>query len=132
MRLRFDPVLFVCQCFRRGALRPDPGPGGVLREGCQQGDPAGAAGRQLPAPEWHRASGPEGKTPTSSFLRVHQLQKHLNNKKTNKQNRTASRSHSFDDVMETLVSDTCFRTKQLCFCPPPAGEHPVLQSGRRL
>lgn len=42
------------------ALWPHTGPGNVLREGCQQCDPASAAGCQLPAPKWHRASWPQG------------------------------------------------------------------------
>lgn len=52
----FTVAVFSDQCFRRGAFRPYSGQGGLLREGCQQRDPAGAAGRQLPAPERHRAS----------------------------------------------------------------------------
>lgn len=52
----FTVVVCSDQCFRRGAFRPYSGQGGLLREGCQQRDPAGAAGRQLPAPERHRAS----------------------------------------------------------------------------
>lgn len=58
MRLKIEMfTVVVCsdQRFRRRAFRPYSGPGGLLREGRQQRDPAGAAGRQLPAPERHRA-----------------------------------------------------------------------------
>lgn len=39
------------QCFRRGALRPYSGPGGLLGEGRQLRHPTSAAGGELPAPE---------------------------------------------------------------------------------